>query len=185
MTQKRNERGANSPVHSRRIQSAERQKTALELRKRGGSFDNIAATMGISKSTAHNLVHKAIDQLKTTTLKKAEELKVLDLERLDSMLVGIYPKATAGDAKAINAVIKLMDQRAKLLGLYAPTKSEVQGEVKHEHTHTDSTLILSKLQDRLDAIAKGTHLLAEPIEDAEYEIIADDEPLTDTEERNG
>lgn len=40
------------------------------------------------------------------------------MQRLDSLQVGLWDRAVSGDAKAVNAVLRIIDQRSRLRGLY-------------------------------------------------------------------
>jgi len=97
---------------------------ALELRMEGKTFDEIAEEVGYAgRQGAHDAV---IRSLKEITREPAEELLKLDLERLDKMFGVHYLNAQAGDPQALAACMKIMERRAKLLGLDAPVKQEVQ-----------------------------------------------------------
>lgn len=100
----------------RRMTAAEKRKKALDLRRAGWSFDDIAADVGYaSKGAAHNAVRIAI---KDITRESATELLELELSRLDDLMAGAYESARNGDLFAIDRVLKIIDQRAKFLGLY-------------------------------------------------------------------
>lgn len=98
-----------------RISVADRQRQALELRKAGLSYDLIARRLKYrSRSGAHKAVQTA---LKKTLREPADELRQLELERLDAMLLGLWPQAQRGNQGAVDRVLKIMERRAKLLGL--------------------------------------------------------------------
>jgi hypothetical protein len=46
-------------------------------------------------------------------------LRDLELARLDALQALLWPKAENGDVRAINAVVRIVDKRCRLLGLYA------------------------------------------------------------------
>jgi hypothetical protein len=94
--------------------------TALQLRLSGRTFTEIASQMAVSISTCHAMV---VEGLKSIIREPAEQVLQLELRRLDQMLGAIYPRALRGDLRAVESVITLQQQRAKYLGLYAPTKS--------------------------------------------------------------
>lgn len=48
-------------------------------------------------------------------------------DRLDALQAAVWADAMGGDVRAVGAVLRIMDARAKLFGLYAPT--EVRAEV--------------------------------------------------------
>ena len=108
---------------SARVTKAEelRQK-ALALRRGGATFAGIATKLNIPKSTAHKAVSTAIAILREENRELALELMTLEANRLDALQMGVWSDAVKGDIPAINAVLKIMERRAKLLGLDAPTK---------------------------------------------------------------
>ena len=107
------------------IRAHERQLQALELRKAGASYEAIAERLGYAdRSGAYRAVKAAL----TLTLREpAEELRSLEAERLDGMLLPLWRRVQAGDEKAIDRALHIMERRARLLGLDAPTR--LQGEL--------------------------------------------------------
>lgn len=149
---------------SGRIVAAERREQAWELKKRGFSYRQIAERLDSSKSTVERDVKRVLDELNARTLETAAEARVLDLARLDELLVAWFETAmrtrerafrravdsAAGDVddgaeaavggeeeplglldeldaalkeaavskQAADIVFKVLEQRAKLLGLY-------------------------------------------------------------------
>src|SRR5262249_27674484 len=65
---------------------------------------------------AHRLVARALE---ITYQEPADELRKLELERLDTLSRALWPTATTDppNLKAIDRLLKIMDRRAKLLGL--------------------------------------------------------------------
>lgn len=99
---------------------------ALELRMEGMKFDDIANELGYnSKQAAFDAVSR---ELKAITREPAEEVLRLDLERLDRMWGIHYLNAQAGDAQALASCMRIMERRARLLGLDAPAKNEITGK---------------------------------------------------------
>lgn len=99
----------------------------LELRRRGHSLREIGATLGVSRQTAHRHLVKALDQLAAEQRDIAATVRDLELDRLDELLVGVWPAATSGDVSAINAALRIGERRAKLLGLDQPNRIEASG----------------------------------------------------------
>jgi hypothetical protein len=107
------------------IASHERKLQALELRKAGATFQQIADQLGYrSASGAFNAVKAA---LKATLREPADELRELELTRLDAMLLPLWRRVQSGDEKAVDRVLRIMERRARLLGLDAPTRGEISG----------------------------------------------------------
>lgn len=100
---------------------------ALEARKEGKTFDQIAEECGYnSRQAAHDAVKRALDSI---IREPADSLRVLDLERLDVLWQIQYLNAQAGDVQAMAACMKIMERRARLLGLDAPIKTDNKTEV--------------------------------------------------------
>jgi hypothetical protein len=82
---------------------------------------------------SHQAASKAIRAaLKRTIQEPADELRTLELSRLDDMLKAIAPHVAAGNLTAIDRALKIMERRAKLIGLDAPAKVDQNntGETK-------------------------------------------------------
>jgi len=99
------------------VRKQERQVQALELRRKGNTYLQIAKALGIVTSTACKLVREA---LVTTIQEPADAVRTLELQRLDFLTKKLEARISSGEDKAINTLLKVMDHRAKLLGLYAP-----------------------------------------------------------------
>jgi hypothetical protein len=96
-------------------EAAERRNRAVALRKAGADFEQIAEQVGFaSRGAAHDAVMQAIRELPR---ENAEEALAVELERCDALLVGLWPKARRGDEKAVHAALRVMERRARLLGL--------------------------------------------------------------------
>lgn len=96
---------------------------ALELRMEGKTFEAIAYELGYAgKQGAYDAVKRSIDAI---TREPAEDLIKLDLERLDVLWQIQYLNAQGGDVPAMAACMKIMERRAKLLGLDAPIKQDL------------------------------------------------------------
>jgi len=111
-------------------ETAERYRKALELRKAGATYDQIAAQLGYSaKAAARHAVQAAIKEI---IREPAEEVIQLELSRLDAMLLGCWTKAKSGDVHCIDRALRIMERRASYLGIDAPKRSstEMAGELK-------------------------------------------------------
>jgi Homeodomain-like domain len=107
--------------------AAARRQKALDLRIAGARYRQIGAQLGVSYQTAYRDVQTALGELATLQAGKAERLRELEVERCDKLQLALWPKARSGDEKAVRTLIAVMDRRAKLLGLDAPTKLEHGG----------------------------------------------------------
>lgn len=110
-------RGEEERIAVRRVQ-------ALQLRKAGASYRQIATQLGVDIATAWSDVQAELLQLRTLATTTAEDVKALELQRLDALTAGLFVKATSsgGDARAVTALVRVSERRARLLGLDAPVK---------------------------------------------------------------
>ena len=104
----------------RRITKGQRIAEALELRKTGAPFSQIGKALGLSKVRAFQLIAEALADLGATCAEKAEELRRLELERCDALQFKLWPQAD--NPRVADSILRVMERRAKLLGLDAPTK---------------------------------------------------------------
>ena len=110
-----------------RVQTRERQARALELRKAGLTYQQIADTLDYGSISA---AEKAIKSgLKTLIREPAEELRALELERLDKMLASHWKAVLNGHVRSTEVVLRIMERRAALLGLDAPKDTRFSGEL--------------------------------------------------------
>ena len=109
----------------RKITAAERRKKALEFRKAGMTYEQIAGQLGVTTGAAHKSVMTALKEIREKQNEAAEDVLAIELERLDTMLIGILPAARKGNQGAIDRVLRIMDRRAKYLGLDAPAKQDI------------------------------------------------------------
>jgi hypothetical protein len=104
------------------LNAVERQRAAIELRKVGNTFQEIADELGYaSASGAQNAVLSA---LRKTLQEPTDELRKLECERLDVMLKSIWPFVLRGSPRHVEMAIKIMDRRASYMGLDAPKQVE-------------------------------------------------------------
>jgi arginyl-tRNA synthetase len=104
------------------IATAEKQRKAVELRKAGLGYQEIADQIGYTHASA---AYKAVRAaLRALVKEPAEEVLALELARLDAMLAGIWLDARKGNVLKIDRALKIMQRRADLLGLDAPKRHE-------------------------------------------------------------
>jgi hypothetical protein len=115
-----------SKTSPRRIEAAQKQKQSLELRMAGASFDQIGQALGYSSpSSAYRAVMAALAKVPEPEVKS---YRIVNVERLNKLRLNNWQSAQNGDPKAIEVELKIQQEEARLLGLYAPTKTEWAGE---------------------------------------------------------
>lgn len=101
----------------------------MTLRLAGMQFDQIAEEVGYADASGS---YKAYQRVMARTVQPvADEIREEEVRRLDRLISAYWPRALgAGGSdpspKAAEVVYKAMDRRAKLLGLDAPVKQEVE-----------------------------------------------------------
>ena len=104
------------------VAAAARQADALALRVKGMTFRQIGDALGCDGSTAFRAVRDALAATLAECAELAEHLRELENQRLDEMQAALWEKALAGVFPAADRVLRIMERRAKLLDLDAPTK---------------------------------------------------------------
>lgn len=112
----------------RRAVASERKVRAFALRKEGKPLRAIAEELGVSHEMVRRYVRDGLEELNRSRLDDATELRTLEEARLDGLLQGLWAPATGGDEKAAAVALRVCESRRKLLGLDAPTKSEITGK---------------------------------------------------------
>ena len=104
----------------KRIEAVERAAEAVRLRVQGFTFTEIAKRAGFrSKQAAFDAVRRA---LSSTLREPSDELRELDLRRLDELFLGQWPAAQSGDPDAVDCCLRILSKRWRLLGLDVPPK---------------------------------------------------------------
>ncbi len=101
---------------------------ALELRRKGYSYPQIADELGVSLSTAYRYVNNELERLAKERRMEGEKVLEIELATLDRLTKAVIERCEEGSLDHIETLLKLMDRRAKLLGLNAATRQihEVQ-----------------------------------------------------------
>jgi hypothetical protein len=107
------------------VQTAEKQRRALELRNLGVDYDRIASELGYKdRSGAWRAVKAALDR---AVVEPAQEMRVMQSSRLDLLTRRAMEAVLAGQLDQIPNVLRVEKRRAELWGLDAPKAVEVSG----------------------------------------------------------
>lgn len=161
----------------RRIDAAEHKLRVFALRKAGLSFRQIARETGLSVGRCHQIVDGELAVLTEQLTHSREQLRALELERCDVLLVKLdgflregrkVEKRVEGGKVVETTVImrrpavgyffaymRVLERRAKLLGIDAPTKVELTTP-KPERELPDDAIDrqIAELQAEVAAAAK-------------------------------
>jgi hypothetical protein len=111
------------PNHNAAVPSPElvdKEVKVLELRRAGLTWQRIAEETGYADHTGAYAAYKRA--IKRTMQQPADELREAELDRIDRLQLALWPKAMKGDNASINTIVRLMERRARLLGLDTPIK---------------------------------------------------------------
>jgi hypothetical protein len=116
---------------ARKQAKQERIAEALDLRARGKSYREIAAFTGVSVRQAFEDVKQGLADHRESYAETAADVRGLELARLDRLWRRAEDLLESDDddgAKAIGAALRIMERRARLLGLDAQVE-QVAGSV--------------------------------------------------------
>lgn len=122
---------------------AKRRADLINLRRQGVRFEDprILDLGYSSRGAASKDFLRALEERRDEQAAEASIYRQEENERLDALLEAVWPRATEPapvykdgeevgteiDLKAVDTILKLMDRRAKLMGLDMPTKAELSG----------------------------------------------------------
>lgn len=107
------------------------QMAAFKLRVAGTSYRKIAKELNVGLRTAWKYVQAAMEELRIETKQSVEETRELDLIALDELQSIMFKSVRKNKSKrGVDRIIKIMERRAKLLGLDAPTRIDIEGRLR-------------------------------------------------------
>lgn len=121
------------------VNASERRKQALELRKKGYTYEEIGKEIHCTKLRAWKYVKRELDAIHAKTAETSEEVKTLELQKLDALYKAVFNRAISFDEEeetekvdlyAVDRCLRIMERKAKLLGLDSPEKLEVDENAK-------------------------------------------------------
>lgn len=123
----------------------EKERQVLAYRQGGATFDQIAQKLGYSnESGARAAFRRAMERIRDDAIDS--EMRDLHRQRLEIALKAIWPQIVQGDFEAIKLMLKILERDAKLFGIDAPIKTEV------EVTSYDGNLLRQRTREIVQAI---------------------------------
>jgi hypothetical protein len=116
----------NSPTgYVRTLEQAEIDTEALKLKSLGMTYTKIGQIMGCTSQAASDRYHRALAAVPSDAV---EELRKTMGEQIDMLLEVALEQALTGKRSlfAIDRCVTLMDRKARLHGLDAPSKSQIE-----------------------------------------------------------
>lgn len=108
------------PRQSPKPEQLARDLAVLELRKTGANWRQIAEAVGYTHASAARKAYlRAYDR---TLQAPADELRDMELDRLDRLQMAYWKDAVEGNIKAADYCLRVIQVRARILGIEAPQK---------------------------------------------------------------
>jgi len=108
---------------SARVARATRKQKALTMRRAGIPVEAIAAHLKVHPRTVYTWLKDAIAAIPR---EEADELRLLELDRLDAIFRGHFAPAVNGDVRSAETCLKIMERRARLLNLDTQTTAGLE-----------------------------------------------------------
>jgi len=108
----------------RELSAIERQLSALEMRKAGLTYQRIADNLGYANPAGAR--KSVVAAMKKTLREPADEVRELELARLDDMVNSIWH--LKHKPEYMDRILKIMERRSKLLGIDAPIKQDLKSD---------------------------------------------------------
>jgi len=109
------------------VASRERMTRALELRKAGMTYQQIADALGYGSISA---AEKAVKSgLKLLPREAANDVRQLEMERLAKIIASHWSAVLKGHVRSTEVVLRAMERRSAYLGLDAPKDTKISGEL--------------------------------------------------------
>lgn len=147
-------------TYEKRAEAQAKRAQALELKKSGATNEQIVeAGIYANRGTVSRELKKALADI---THDAASDVLKLELTRLDTALMGIWDAVSKGDLFAIDRMLKIMDRRARYLGLDKPQEADNVAEVREAMVGFLSAVTLqAKQYDEDDAAADAAQAEAD------------------------
>jgi hypothetical protein len=110
----------------RRIRALERRERAMALRVAGKSYADIGAALGVSAQRAYQYVTEELGKAAKRRAESAEAMVRLESDRIDQLWAALWPQCQKGVPRAVEVAVRLLDRRARMLGLDQPAQLQSQ-----------------------------------------------------------
>lgn len=152
---------------AKQADTSERRSKAIKLRLAGLDWTEIAQRLDYaSRGAAATDVSRALEQNRKEESTLVDELRQTETLRLDRLMAGLWPKAAAGNVRAAEAALKIIDRRCKLWGLDMRSAAE-----------TDPSAALSLIGNIMTAISAAAAPEGVEVEEPATEDLDPDIPV--------
>jgi len=107
--------------------ASERRAEILRMKVQGHSTAAIAAHFNMAPATIRKDVQRAFRKARDLELQEADLYRQVQLTRLETLLLAVWPEAQNGDVKASEQARKLIADITELTGVKVPVRTEISG----------------------------------------------------------
>ncbi len=138
-----------------------RRAQALEFRAEGLGYAEIGARLGVATSTAHAYVVEALAEVRERLADSADEVRLLELRRLDDMFAAHWP--SRANVRNAETLLRIMERRARMLGLDAPIAFAPMGSPPDPGDADLSLLTIEQLRELEGIITHAVKPAGQPV----------------------
>ena len=135
---------------------------AYEMRLSGMTYPQIGGVLGYAPMTIWRWIKAAIEKQQKPLI---DELRTIELDRMDRYLLRLEGEIECGDVKAISTALKISERRCALLGIDAPIK--VEGSLAISEASDELQKVIAEARVRIDpagVLGQPPEQPAEPLE---------------------
>lgn len=117
------------------VRAEKRRNFAFQLRSAGLTYNEIVEAVrnqfpdevppSYDNRYAYNDVKLMLDHLRIDLKEDSQFVRMIMLEQIDRVMITVYDMAQKGNLKAIDRMLKLQTQKARLVGAYAPSEVKI------------------------------------------------------------
>jgi hypothetical protein len=108
-------RPSTSRTSPKAILAAKRRREALQLRLQSYSYNQIAEHLKISDTQVQRDIERALQE---TVQEPAQKVFAMEMHRLDELAQAFYMNAVEGDIPSAQMLLRVMEQRGRMLGFF-------------------------------------------------------------------
>lgn len=153
----------------------QRRKAAVQLRLAGVDLATVMDQVNKVTPEEHRYgsvehvgmdLKRARDRSRAQLNESVEDLRQLQVDRLERLLAAAWPKAVAGNSNSIDTASRLIITIAKLKGLEAPTQIELKHRIEME-----STAVAEAVLAAIEVLGLGPELRMKAMEAAQGRLL--------------
>jgi predicted transcriptional regulator len=139
------------------LSTADKRRAALELRIEGHSEYDIGVALGVSRGRVSQLLKEELTSIKEESAELGDELRVMELERIDRMILS-WHIAAKKDPRAADVLLRWVERRHKIMPGLEISRNEMGGigggPIRLSATNIDITKLNERQLANLEEILR-------------------------------